>query len=268
MKNKYIIVVFLSFILCILIGISSITSLYLPDFYYKETLNWQAQCIGQDYINAIIIVPFLLLSIFCFLGGKRSSLSLWAGSVLYLLYTYLIYCFDVHFNIFFVVYCFILGICFYLLLYFFYTQIHTSYSKQLSSGLRKTIGIYFIALSLVFYFLWLTDILPAIFHATVPQSLIDVGLPTNAVHVIDLSVLLPGMFITGVLLLKNSRIGILLAPILLSFFILMDITIGALTVFMYWKKIATSLAIAFIMGVLTIWSLILLIFYLRSKNTV
>src|SRR6185295_1303389 len=94
----------------------------------------------------------------------------------------------------------------------------------------KLTGIYFIALSAVFYFLWLSEIVPAVINNKVPSSLIEVGLFTNPVHVIDISIFLPGMFITGILVLREKPLGYLLAPALLSFFILMDITIGWLAI--------------------------------------
>ncbi|HET6225828.1 MAG TPA: hypothetical protein VFF27_06085 [Bacteroidia bacterium] len=268
MKNRYTLVAFLSFLLCLLIGITSTISLYIPNFYSKETPNWQIQCIGQDYINLFVIVPFLLLSIFSFLIGKKIALFLWAGSVLYLLYTYIIYCFDVHFNIFFAIYCLILSICFYLLIYFFYLQTRSSNFTQPASGLKKTIGFYFITLSILFYGLWLSDIFPAIFNNTVPKSLTDIGLPTNAVQVIDLSVVLPGMFITGILLLKNKLLGFIVAPILLTFFVLMDITIGTLNIFMFQNGLTSSIPIAVVMAVLAIGSSLLLIFYFKKKKAI
>ena len=156
---------------------------------------------------------------------------IWGGIVLYITYTFVIYCFAIHFNNLFVVYCLCLGLSFYSLVYFLFTL----NSERKKAGFEnKTafhfIGFYFIIISMLFYFLWLSEIIPAIFQNTVPGSVVEAGLFTNAVHVIDLSVILPAIFITGVLLLKRKPIGIFLTPVLLTFFVLMNITIGILVV--------------------------------------
>ena len=43
------------------------------------------------------------------------------------------------------------------------------------------------------------------------------GLFTNPVHVLDLSILLPALALSGVLLLRRRAAGFLLAPLLLGF---------------------------------------------------
>jgi hypothetical protein len=259
------IVLSLSLILAILVIIISLTGIFSANFYQNETPNWQAQSLGQDIVDLFLIAPLLIVTSFLSWRKNKIAAMLWGGVLLYLIYTFTIYCFDVHFNNLFVVYCIILGLSFYLFVYFLISQsgLNTIYKFE-NNRLIKITGFYFLVVSIMFYLLWLSEILPAVISGTVPKGNLEAGLVTNPVHVLDLSVILPGIFITGVLLLKNKPFGFIMAPVLLMFFILMNITIGTLIVFMSSKGIASDLSLTAIFGVLTVFSLLLLIGILRK----
>jgi len=119
-KNKKIILA-LSIPLGLLTILVSLTGLLSSNLYSVETPNWRAQSIGQDMIDLFLVVPCLFTSaILAFKKGKFSFL-IWGGVVIYLTYTFTLYCFDLHFNKLFAVYCFCLGISFYSSLYFLFT---------------------------------------------------------------------------------------------------------------------------------------------------
>src|SRR5688572_10060783 len=92
-------------LLAILISVVSLTGMFVDGFYTKETFNWQIQALGQDEIDLYIIIPVLLVTGINFSKNNQISSQLWAGTLLYLIYTFTIYCFDVHFNHLFPVYC-------------------------------------------------------------------------------------------------------------------------------------------------------------------
>jgi hypothetical protein len=257
----------LSLPLATLIITAACVGLFTPDFYSRETPNWIAQAIGQDAIDLFLIAPFLIITSILAAAKNRIAFLLWGGLNLYLIYTFVIYCFDVHFNKLFVIYCIILGLSFYSFLYFLFSLPGTPIKDEnYKNSAVKIVAIYFLFIPCIFYFLWLAEIIPAIIGHTAPQSLIETGLITNPVHVLDLSIFLPGIFIIAVLLLKKRSLGLLLAPVILVFFVLMDITIGGLVIAMKIKGIETGYTITLIMSVLAVFSLILLIWYLISIN--
>ena len=98
----------------------------------------------------------------------------------------------------------------------------------------------------------------------IPITLKDTGLPTNPVHVIDLSVFLPGVFITGILLLQRKHLGLHLASLMLTFFIIMNMTIASLQVMLRDTGLATSLSIAWMMIALSFLSIILFVLLMRK----
>lgn len=267
-KSQNGIFLMLSLPLGILVIITSSIGIFTPDFYFKATLNWQVQSIGQDIIDLFLIVPCLLITSILASRGNKSAEILWGGTVLYLTYTFVIYCFAVHFNNLFILYCLELGLSFYSFIYFIFKERSEEVPELLkNSFIRKFTGIYFIVISCVFTLLWLSEIIPAVLGNTTPQSLIETGLITNPVHVIDLSVFLPGIFLTGIFLLKNKSNGFILAPVFLMFFILMDLTIGFLIVMMNVKGIEGDLTLAFVMSALALLSLVILIWYLRITKS-
>lgn len=255
----------LSLALSALLVYVSSAGFFDADFYIKETFNWQVQSMGQDMIDLFLIVPCLIVTSFLMYRNNKFPVAIWAGIMLYITYSFIIYCFDIHFNSLFLVYCLCLGLSFYSFVYILFTQCreYISYPFGKNAVVRFT-GIYFIVIALLFYFLWLAEIVPAIIQKSIPKSLIETGLFTNGVHVIDLSVFLPGVFIAGILLLKKIPLGIVLAPVLLTFFVFMDITIAFLVVVMKMKGLVNNITIAVVMAVLACTSLLLLLLFLKA----
>jgi hypothetical protein len=254
----------LSLPLGVLMIYASVVGLITPGFYAAESLNWQAQAAGQDEIDLFLVSPVLIITAMLARKNKTAFL-LWGGVNLYLTYTYVIYCFDVHFNNLFIVYCFIFGLSFYSFLYFLVSQINERRAKKIYVKIIiKIIALYFLLIACLFYFIWLSEIIPAIIHHTMPKGIIETGLFTNPIQVIDLSVVLPGFFLTAIFLLKKKSIGLWLAPCMLMFCILMDVTIGWLIIVMKRKGVEADYVITIIMSALGVLSIILLTGYLKA----
>lgn len=262
-------ILLLSIPLAVLVTIASCVGLFTPGFFAAETPNWQAQSTGQDMVDLFLIAPCLLISSILAYKNNRAAMMIWGGVVLYLCYTFTIYCFSIHFNRLFIIYCSALGLSFYSSLYFLFSikdlPVETNPVKK---KIARVFAIYFLFIAVAFYFLWLSEIIPAVIAGSVPESLKETGLFTNAVHVIDLAVFLPGIFLTGILLLKGRSVAFILAPALLAFFVLMDISIGVLIIVMREKGLEGSLAIAAVMGLLALISLVLLAWYFKSSRTI
>jgi hypothetical protein len=257
--------------LLLLLIIASSIGLFTENFYSKETLNWQIQSVGQDMIDLFLIVPSLIITTLLIYRKKSfKSMLPWSGTLLYIVYTFIIFCFDVHFNSLFIVYCLILGLSLYAAAWSFYTLIKRNIvAESINTMISKATGIFFTVIAVVFYGVWLAEIIPGMIHGEIPTSLIETGLITNPVHVLDLSVFLPATFIIGILLLKKRAAAFLITPVLLFFFILMNITIGCLALLMYKKGITEDMSLAVVMMVLTVISIVLLVFnlqHLKIKN--
>lgn len=125
---------------------------------------------------------------------------------------------------------------------------------------------YFLVISGMFFLLWLSEIVPfAILH-TIPPELAESGLVTNPVHVLDLALFLPAIFITSLLLSAKKALGFLLAPVILVFSVLMSFTIFFLIFLMRSGGVQVNYSVNAVMGLLTVMGTILLWQYFKKPT--
>lgn len=254
----------LSVPLILIVILASNVGLANPAMYDGFTPNWKMQTVGQDAIDLLLVVPVLLVATVFAAKGNKTALTMWAGTNIYLVYTFVIYCFDVRFNTLFIAYCFALGLSSYSIAIFLYRVAHMRVAATLDSSLlRKTTSWFMMVLAVAFYILWLADVLPSSLLGKPSEALVTTGLVTNPVHVIDLAIVLPLSFVTGLLMLKCHPFATLLAPVLIFFFVIMDITIGVLAIVLYREGLGSSYAVAIIMAVHASASVLLFILLMR-----
>ena len=264
-KKKDINILILSVPLAILTAIVSYAGIFNESTYAKETASYAAQGTGQDIVNLFIVVPILLItSIFAYRKSK-SGILIWSGVIFYLAYSYTIYSFGMHFNNLFVDYCLILGLSFYSLIYFLIFSLHENVSEWYSNKIStKSTGIFLISIAVLFYFIWLSEIIPAIIANITPKSILESGLLINPVHVLDIAICLPALIITGIALIKKRSIGFLLAPTMMIFCVFMSIAIAAMVLVMKSKGLESNLILFSVFGIVTIISTLFLIQFLRN----
>jgi hypothetical protein len=152
MNNRHPFILIVSFLLAGLVIIVSLAGILILNFYSAETANWRAQSIGQDIVDLFAIVPCLIITSFFAYRNNRKAMLVWGGLLCYLIYTFIIYCFAVHFNCLFVIYCITLGLSFYSFIYFFLKWKQTQVQLK-NTLLARIIAVYFLIISLGFYFL-------------------------------------------------------------------------------------------------------------------
>jgi len=258
-------ILLLSVPLAILTAIASYAGIFIESTYARETTLYTSQGIGQDIVNLFIVVPILLVA--SFFASRKSKLGLlvWSGAIFYLAYSYTIYSFGLHFNQLFILYCAILGLSFYSFVYFILSA-HKVNAAELFSDKISTLstGVFLIVIAVLFYFIWLSELIPSINQNETPKSVIESGLLINPVHVLDLAICLPALLITGIALIQKRSIGFLLAPAMLIFCILMAIAIAAMVLVMMSKGLDSDLVLFTIFGIITVISIFFLIRYVRT----
>jgi len=232
--------------------------IFLHDTYLRETAGWRSQAQGQDIIDLLLIVPLLITGSIMNFMEKRSGYFYMGSALMFLIYTYFIFCFSVHFNAFFLLYCAILGLSGYLLLRLL-TLVN---GKTVKSWFQKKLpanqfSIFLNLFAAFFLLLWLKDIIPAIWHDTIPGSITGTGLFTNPVEVLDLCFLLPGMMFAARLLRQETGTGYQLVPMLLLFSFAMAANIALLLALSYHKGTPTSLLVIVVMAVVSLGCLFL-----------
>jgi hypothetical protein len=109
-----------------------------------------------------------------------------------------------------------------------------------------------IALSALSYVLWLSIEIPAAISGNAPDELVDTGLFTNGVHVIDLALFLPAMGLAGFLLARRRAWGFVLAPAVLGTVVPIGLGIVVSTAVLAARGLDHSLPVAIIVALLTV----------------
>jgi len=252
--------------IALLLAIVSVGGLTLASTYERETANWAAQALAQDWFNLCVAAPCLAISTLLASRGSRRAQIVLAGLLLFTVYTLTIYCFAVHLNRLFLVYCATLGAALYLLIGLATTLLPKGSSTWLDEGVpRRTVGAVLIAIGVAFGALWLAQLIPAARTGMPPRELVETGLFTNPIHVLDLSFILPLHMIAGVALWRRRPVGFVLASALLAFDTLMAGSIAFLVIHLDVHGVTSGGApVAIVLAALSAISATLLVEMLRK----
>jgi hypothetical protein len=250
-----------------LLGIAaSIIGIFVKSIYAEETANWAAQGVGQDIAN-LVAFPVLLAAAWFARKGSIRAYACWLGALVYSAYTYVIYAFAIHFGPLFLIYVAVMGLSIYALMRGLLAvavgRVRVQFSVQPPV---RAISSMLIGVGVLFSGLWLAEIVPAVLRGDAPQSLADVGLVTNPVHILDLSILLPSSILTGVALLRRRPWSFVVAPTILVGMILIGIGIASAMVTLGVRGEAFSWGPASMIAVMTVLQAVAVTRFLRSMQ--
>jgi len=211
----------------ILVFVSSMMGIFVRGTYSRYTSSLASQARAQDMAD-IIAVAILLTGIYFMNKQSVRGLQLWAGGLLFLIYAFVIYSFGAPFNELFLLYVAILGLVVYT---FIGGVLRLNFERigelsQMEQKSRLALGAVLVILGIAFYFLWLSQDVPAPLSGTVPISVTQAGELVNPVHVLDMALYLPALILIGASLLKNRWLGYVFGVPLLVFSILTFVAIG------------------------------------------
>jgi hypothetical protein len=225
--------------LIVLFAAMSLVGATHPALYRRETPSYAIQALGQGFMDTLVTVPWLVVASRAARRGSRKGRLLLAGGLLYAVYEFVIYAFAVHYNALFFVYCAGLGLSVFTCVRTMDELVREDVRSWFQPSARvRAPALLLLAVALAFGFSWLYELVPALLHGTVPASVVEADLPTNPVHVLDLSLLLPAHVAAAVLLLGRRPLGYLLAPVLLAFGVLMTASIVAVAGAMFARGLA------------------------------
>ena len=252
-----------SFIIAAVVTVASLLGLVASWPYQEETENWVVQARGQDLGNLLAVVV-LVVSAVRMRAGSYGASQWWMGTLFYLLYAYIVYAFAVHFGSLFLVYVAILGLVFFTLVVALSVRLDAPADP--SGPARLFAAWVLIGTGALFALLWLSELVPATVTGQVPPSLPAAGLIVSPIHVIDLSIVLPGMIVIGVLTLSGKRAGLMLAVPALVFSVLMGSSIIAAMLLMGVTGEIGGLIPMVMVALVVVTSLMAAIAYARRTN--
>lgn len=245
----------LSIFAAVLAIAGSVAGLAWDRVYRDLTDNFRSQSIGQDVANLLICPLMIAVAVSASRGSLRAYL-VWLGLLLYSVYTYLLYSFSVAFGPLFLLYVAVLGLSVYALAGGLLSLDFRLAGRALGKNASVRFpGILLIVIASMFALLWLSDIVPSIIGDELPETIAEVGTPTNPVHVIDLAMLLPLAFLSGLWLLREKDLGFVFAPVVLTGLSALALGIIALSIAANVRDGDDTIGVIVIIGVITLLQL-------------
>jgi hypothetical protein len=255
-------------LLAVSLAVVSVAGAFFPSTYERDSASMAAQGAGQDLVDLVVAVPMLLVTFFLAVRGSRKAAFLLAGTLAYIMYSFVIYCFGLYFNRFFLLYCLVLGLSLYAFILVFSDLKKLKVEEWFEEAPVRLISGYMVFVSLVFYILWLKSLVPAILHNEIPREVSEYKLLVNPVHVIDLAFALPGLLIGSVLLWRKAASGYIIAAVSLVFMVLLTLAMAAMVIVLVLREINEDFTVAIVFGVLSILSaLMLILLFHRIKSS-
>lgn len=251
-----------SVVLAVLVVVSSLAGLLDPRVYEQETENWTIQARGQDLGNLLAMVVLLLAALRYRSGSQRAGL-VWLGTLMYLIYAFIVYAMAVHLNYLFLVYVAVLGLSAWAVI-FHVSDLRGRTTAYPLGRPRSGAAWVLIVTGVLFAALWLSDLVPALLTGAAPAGLTEAGLIVNPIHVIDLSVVLPGFVIAGVAALQERDHGLFWLAPWLTFSVLMGTSIVAAMALMLASGDGNALPPAVLVSLIVVASLVVVRAYLLA----
>ena len=209
--------------------------------YYHDTISSAAQQKGNDMVTLTVGVPLLAISTWLAFRGSLRGRLLLTGTLGFFLYTYMSMSMLTAFNALFLVYAAIFGLSLYAfilcMMSFDLKTLPPHFSKNLPrswiAGLLFAVGG-FLALA------WLGMIVPTTLRGSTPALQ---NTTSFVIQAMDLVLIVPLAILAGILLLRRSAWGYLLASVLVMKGISMGLAVSMMTINMKVAGTPESMAI-------------------------
>jgi hypothetical protein len=261
--------------LCIALAVTGL-QVFWPGIYWRETRLGAAGAFASDLIDLSLVLPVLTVAAVLAVRGSLRALLVWAGTLGFLVYNFLIYAFEVRFNAMFLAYCAVLGLSFYGLIGLREFLAPDEAAKRCAFDVtrqrapgrgapRRTTAVAFLVVAVFAAFGEVKEIVTATYAGQTPPS-ITPGQATNPIHVLDLCFLLPVVATAAILLLRRKAIGFTLAPPLLVTMILISLEVLTIMAVFARRGLPIALEPVISFGVCATFLTVLLVWFLRSAR--
>ena len=185
--------------------------------------------------------------------------------VTFTVYNYFIYTFSVPFGPLFLLWVAVLGLCIYALIGGVAAPDHQAVRERFAARRPVRVVAWILIVAAAFFgFVWLSEDVPALQAGTMPQTVTDMALPTNPVHILDLAFFLPAAVATGVMLRKERPLPFTVAPAMIVLLILTGVPILLTPVVQSARGEAAAWGVVGPIGTLTVLLIALLAWLMSS----
>ena len=251
----------------LLAGVASAVGVFHPDIY-RDSVSLKAQAQGQDLVTLAFGVPLLLLGVvFSYRRSHRGRL-IWLGALAYMLYTYAMAATGIRYNPLFLLYVTIFSLS----LFGVILGLRGTDPRELADVFTdkvpvRTVSAFLVVMAMLVANLWLSQLVPALLHGTLPPMMVQDEVDTLVIQVMDLGLLVPLFALAGVLLWKRRPWGYLLAGIMLVKAGTLGLAVVSMILFMSRRGVPVEMPVAVMFCVLTAFSVLCATLMLRRMQT-
>jgi len=237
-------------------------TLFGHGLYRYDTVSTAAQEQAADVITLVLGLPLLVLSSWLAFHGSLRGKLLLAGTLGYFLYTYMSMSFLTAYNQFFLVYVALFSLSLFAFILLVMAIDLAALPQHFSEHLpRRAIAGALFAAGGFLLLAWLGLIVPPLLQNETPAL---ENTTTLVIQAMDLGLIVPVSFLSGILLLRRSPWGYLLASVAVMKFITMGTCVSAMAINMTLSGVAPSPILLIAFPTLTLLNLVMAVLLLKN----
>lgn len=233
--------------------------------YYWDTVSMAAQQQGNDIVTLVVGLPLLAISTWLALRGSLRGRLLLTGTLGFFLYTYLSMSMLTAYNALFLVYVALFTLSLYAfilsMLSYDLADLPRHFSTRLPHGLIAGL-LFFVGGFLLLA--WLGRIVPPLLQNQTP---VLENTTTLVIQAMDLGLIVPLAILSGLLLLRRSPWGYLLASVSIMKFLTMGLAVSTMSINMALRGTAESLGIMIPFLVIALMNVLMTVLLLRNIDS-
>jgi hypothetical protein len=236
------------------------------DVFYRDVPMTVGNMRGTALAMFVIAVPVLIGSMIRSLRGSLTARFVWLGSLAYIAYNAMMFCFALQFNSFLLLFTALLSLSFWSLVTLLS---HFDTAAVTAAGARvpvRAVAAYMLVCVVVFALMWLRDIIPATIGNTLPDTFEGTGLTQNPIYVLDFAFTFPLLAIGAAWLWRRRAWGYVIGGMMVVMLTIETAGIAIDQAFGHLHEPSASLSAVPIMVAFTAAGLAFSTFFLRGMG--
>jgi hypothetical protein len=230
--------------------------------YYYDTISMAAQQQGNDLVTLVVGLPLLAISTWLAFRGSLRGRLLLTGTLGFFLYTYMSMSILTAYNALFLVYVALFSLSLYAFILSMMSFDLADLPRHFSARLpRAWIAALMFFVGGFLLLAWLGRIVPPLLQNQTP---VLENTTTLVIQAMDLGLIVPLAILSGVLLLRRSPWGYLLASVALLKGVTLGLGISVMSINMALRGVAESLVIVIPFLIITLMNLIMAVLLLKN----
>lgn len=230
--------------------------------YYWDTVSSAAQMQANDLVMLVLGLPLLAISFWLTLRNSLRGRLLLTGTLGFILYTYITMCFGAAYNKLFLVYVMLFSLSLFAFILSMFSYDLKTLPARFSEKLpRKWIaGLLFFAAAFL-TLAWLGRIVETFTPGAIP---VLENTTSMFIQVMDLGIVIPLCVLSGILLLRRSAWGYLLASVAILKFLTMGMAVSLMALNMARIGVPVSKVELIVFPIISLVNLVMVVLLLKN----